>query len=76
MDSNKTLYIFAAASLAILAACTDDPVSPDADGDQEAAPDWVETETYSGGLLGTTFNVSASAFEDPAPAVENAGLVQ
>ena len=60
----------------MLAACTDDPVSPDADGDQEEIPDWVETETYSGGLLGTTFNVSASAFEDPTPAVENAGLVQ
>ncbi|HIS23715.1 MAG TPA: hypothetical protein IAC09_09770 [Candidatus Cryptobacteroides intestinipullorum] len=76
MDSNKTLHIFAVASLAMLAACTDDPVSPDADGDQEEIPDWVETETYSGGLLGTTFNVSASAFEDPTPAVENAGLVQ
>ena len=76
MDSNKTLNIFAVASLAMLAACTDDPVSPDADGDQEEIPDWVETETYSGGLLGTTFNVSASAFEDPTPAVENAGLVQ
>ena len=74
MDSNKTLHIFAVASLAMLAACTDDPVSPD--GDQEEIPDWVETETYSGGLLGTTFNVSASAFEDPTPAVENAGLVQ
>lgn len=60
----------------MLAACTDDPVSPDADGDREEIPDWVETETYSGGLLGTTFNVSASAFEDPTPAVENAGLVQ
>ena len=76
MDSNKTLHIFAVASLAMLAACTDDPVRPDADGDQEEIPDWVETETYSGGLLGTTFNVSASAFEDPTPAVENAGLVQ
>ena len=76
MDSNKTLHIFAVASLAMLAACTDDPVSPDTDGDQEEIPDWVETETYSGGLLGTTFNVSASAFEDPTPAVENAGLVQ
>ena len=29
---------------------------------------------YAGGLLGTTFNSSASAFEDPAPAVEKAGL--
>ena len=32
-------------------------------------------ETYAGGKLGTTFNVSASAYEDPTPAVEQAGLV-
>ena len=39
-------------------------------------PDWVAVETYAGGELGTTFNMSASAFEDPTPAVENAGMVQ
>lgn len=31
-------------------------------------------ETYAGGLLGTTFNSSASAYEDPTPAVEQAGM--
>ena len=35
----------------------------------------IEEETYAGGLLGTTFNQSASAYEDPTPAVENAGMV-
>lgn len=65
----------AAAAAMMTAACNDDPISTE---NQEAAevPEWVEIETYSGGELGTTFNVSASAFEDPTPAVENAGLVQ
>jgi CxxC motif-containing protein (DUF1111 family) len=31
-------------------------------------------EVYAGGELGTTFNSSASAYQDPAPAVENAGM--
>lgn len=35
---------------------------------------WIAVETYAGGELGTTFNRSASAFEDPAPAVEQAGV--
>ena len=35
---------------------------------------WIAVETYAGGELGTTFNRSASAFEDPAPAVEQAGM--
>ena len=30
---------------------------------------WIEEETYAGGKLGTTFNSSSSAYEDPAPAV-------
>lgn len=65
----------AAAAAMMTAACNDDPISTE---NQESAevPEWVEIETYSGGELGTTFNVSASAFEDPTPAVENAGLVQ
>ncbi len=36
--------------------------------------DQIEVETYAGGRLGTTFNASASAYEDPTPAVENAGM--
>lgn len=33
-----------------------------------------EEEYYSGGKLGTVFNASANAFEQPAPAIEQAGL--
>lgn len=35
----------------------------------------IELETYAGGRLGTTFNSSASAYQDPAPAVVNAGML-
>lgn len=34
----------------------------------------VMQETYAGGELGTTFNSSASAYQDPTPATEQAGL--
>ena len=57
---------------AALVACTDrnayEPEVPDGTGS------WIEIETYAGGELGTTFNRSSSAFEDPAPAVINAGM--
>ena len=69
----RGMMLIAAAVLSA-AACTDDPASPETG--QQPVPDWVETETYAGGRLGTTFNVSASAFEDPTPAVENAGMVR
>lgn len=45
----------------------DDPVEP------EETP--VNEEVYAGGKLGTTFNTSASAYEDFTPAVEQAGLI-
>ena len=35
---------------------------------------WIAVETYAGGELGTTFKRSASAFEDHAHAVEQAGM--
>ena len=73
MKMKRTMTIMAA--VLAMAACNDDPVSTE-NPDPQPVPDWVAVETYSGGELGTTFNVSASAFEDPAPAVENAGLVQ
>ena len=76
MKINLFLVVTAAAAMTMLTAgCNDDPIAPD-NTDPEPVPDWVEVETYAGGELGTTFNVSASAFEDPTPAVENAGLVQ
>lgn len=73
MKMKRTMTIMAA--VLAMAACNDDPVSTE-NPDPQPVPDWVAVETYSGGELGTTFNVSASAFEEPAPAVENAGLVQ
>lgn len=59
-------------SLVMLSSCTDDDNnSGSADGpDHELAEEY-----YAGGKLGTTFNASASAFEDPTPAVENMGAV-
>lgn len=47
--------------------------NPQETGDDPSA--WIEEETYAGGRLGTTFNSSASAYEDPTPAVVNAGMV-
>jgi CxxC motif-containing protein (DUF1111 family) len=35
----------------------------------------LSEEYYSGGVLGTVFNETASAYEQPTPAVENAGMV-
>ncbi len=66
----KTFLIIAVAMLT-LAACKgeDTPVTP------VTPAEGVEEETYAGGLLGTTFNQSASAFKDPTPAVEQAGMV-
>ena len=37
-------------------------------------PTEITEETYAGGKLGTTFNSSSTAYEDPTPATENAGL--
>ena len=56
--------------LCMLAACSDDDVVINEGGDdRELSEEW-----YAGGKLGTTFNASASAYEDPTPAVENMGL--
>ena len=67
----RYLSLLAAAAIA-LTACHEDPNGKDPDNNG-TDPD-VNPEIYAGGLLGTTFNSSASAFEDPAPAVEKAGL--
>ena len=66
----KTTLILCTALLATsLWACKHDP-----EPEPTPAPG-VDEETYAGGLLGTTFNQSASAYEDPTPAVEQAGMV-
>lgn len=54
-----------------LAACHDDVnlPTPNPGEKTELADEW-----YAGGKLGTTFNATASAYEDPTPAIEEAGL--
>lgn len=60
----------------VLVACTDDGTElptpsplPGEANDVFSAAEWLP-----GGELGTTDNASASAYEDPTPAVENAGM--
>lgn len=45
------------------------------DGDKDSETITLSDESYPGGKLGTTFNTTASAYEQASPAVENAGLV-
>ncbi len=55
-----------------LASCSDSDPKNDTPSIDE---DELSEEWYTGGKLGTTFNASASAYEDPTPAVEEMGLV-
>lgn len=59
-------------ALLSLSACEDD--GAENKGKIPVVEPVAEEEWYAGGVLGTTFNGSASAYEDPTPAVENAGL--
>ena len=58
-------------AILVLTACSDDDKIVDDNNivDTEK-PEWY----YTGGQLGTSFMFTADAFEQPAPAVENAGL--
>lgn len=51
------------------AACSDDNPKPGTGDEKE-----LSEEYYSGGKLGTTFNQSASAYEDPTVPVEEGGM--
>lgn len=66
----KALFLSAAGILLGLlsTSCQKDP-GCDPKGEEELADEW-----YAGGRLGTTFNSTASAYEDPTPAIEEAGL--
>ena len=59
---HNTLTITAMLATIAFAACNRDE-------DPAPAPEGLDEEVYAGGQLGTTFNQSASAYEDPAPAV-------
>lgn len=64
----KFSIIAATALLAV--ACADDNPSPDPNPD----PTELSEKYYAGGKLGTVFNTTSAAFEQPTAAVENAGL--
>lgn len=55
---------------ATLTACNDDEQVPASKPVPDELPEWY----YAGGELGTSFITTSSAYEQPAPAVENAGL--
>ena len=66
MFNYKNLALLMTGGLLALAITSCNPKDP--------IPEVISEETYSGGELGTTFNTSQSAYEDPTPAVEQAGL--
>ena len=73
----KTSLSYGVLSIALalaLMACKNTQDNPNKNGYDEATLAQIRLETLSGGKLGTTFNASASAYEDPTPAVEDAGL--
>lgn len=71
----KSIFALLTASAIMLAACQEEPVEQKKEEKGNLMTEKeIETETYAGGILGTTFNASASAFQDPTPAVEKAGL--
>ena len=64
-------YFLMGLSVLSFAACSDEDAPRQINPPIEPVTD---EEWYAGGLLGTTFNSSASAYEEPTPAVENAGM--
>ena len=65
----KHYYLAAFLSIGMITACSDDEVktdNPSPNPEPSELPDWY----YTGGELGTTFNSSSTAFEDPTPVVD------
>jgi hypothetical protein len=58
-----------------LTACKGDDDNDRAEGEKESI-EVAEEEWYSGGKLGTVFNASSYAYEQPAPVVEASGMGQ
>ena len=67
----KKICFFGLSSLFLLSACTDDD-----EPFVEPSVEVPEEEWYSGGKLGTVFNSSTFAYEQPSPAIENSGMAQ
>lgn len=59
--------------IALMSACSDDePINNEDETTDSSLPEWY----YAGGELGTSYLATSNAFEQPTPAVENAGLYQ
>ncbi len=68
LEMKRTIFI-AAALLLVAASCDKTPVP--APKPKELSDEW-----YAGGRLGTAFNSSASAYEQPTPVIESEGMIQ
>ncbi|MGN0212097.1 MAG: di-heme oxidoredictase family protein [Muribaculaceae bacterium] len=66
------IFLQAVLCFALAASCSDD--TPNDNGTDQTVE--LSEEWYSGGKLGTVFNATTYAYEQPAPAVENAGMIQ
>lgn len=69
MKKYSYLLAFATAALCV-AGCADDKLKNEPD----PTPGPISEEYYTGGQLGTAFNTTSAAFEQPSAAVENAGM--
>lgn len=69
MKMNKLKYFLPICAMPLFVACNDDD-----DNSKPDEPTELSEEYYAGGLLGTVFNETSSAYEQPTPAIENAGL--
>lgn len=58
--------------LMVLAACDDDKV--DNTAEQYVSTSFVPEEVYAGGKLGTVFNATSYAFQQPTPSCEQSGM--
>lgn len=67
----KQHWIFLFGAMTLLS-CSDDDKITDTPPAANALPEWY----YAGGELGTAFLTTANAYEQPAPAVEEAGMMQ
>lgn len=73
MNHNKNLALtLVIASLTI--ACEDDKNETPADEPYKSETLVYDEEVYAGGKLGTVFNATGYAFQQPTPAVEQAGM--
>ncbi len=71
MNFYRILAIATGAAM-LLSSCAND----DDNTDKPDTPQQLSEEYYAGGRLGTTFNTTSAAYEQPTPAVEQAGMSQ